>query len=78
MTVLTAVEMFQEMVRRGYVVPARTEPSRLREPTAYVSVPTSLVFSTPPIRAPGSEGKTGAKLESRSKGNPKRKRRAKR
>ena len=45
----TPMEMFNELIRMGFVVPAATEPSDLMEPTAYITVPTSLAFVTPPI-----------------------------
>jgi hypothetical protein len=46
---MTPVEMFNELVRLGYVVPGSIEPSRLKEPTAYISVPTVLAFASPPV-----------------------------
>ena len=71
--------MFTELVRRGFVVAAAREPSLLREPTAYVNVPTTLAFSTPPVGGGTRKvGKANAKLGLRSKRNTKRKGRAKR
>ncbi len=75
MTVLSAVEMFQEMVKRGFATPAKLEPSRLREPSAYVSVPMTLAFSTAPVIQASPKGSKNAKLESRFKRNSARKRR---
>ncbi len=75
MTVLSALEKFQEMVERGYVTPAKLEPSRLREPSAYVSVPMTLAFSTTPVGVTSQKASKNAKLESFFKRNSKRKRR---
>lgn len=72
---MTAPEMYEELVSLGYVRPATVEPSILMEPTAYISVPTTLAFATPPIpAAPEREGKN-AKLGAGPKGNTKRKKR---
>ena len=49
MSVLSALEMFNDLVSRGLVVPAAVAPARLKAPTAYITVPTVLAFSTPPI-----------------------------
>ena len=49
MNVKTPLDMFTEMVGLGYIMPASVEPSRLMTPTAYISVPTSLVYATPPV-----------------------------
>ena len=72
----TPMEMFNELIRMGFVVPAATEPSDLMEPTAYITVPTSLAFVTPPIPPLIPEEKhQDAALGQRPKGNPKGKRR---
>ena len=46
---LTPMEMFNELVRLGYVVPANFDPAGWMMPTAYISVPTSTAFTMPPI-----------------------------
>ena len=75
----TATEMYNELVQMGHVVPSNLEPTALMTPAAYISVPTALAFATPPIPAKAvSEAGSNAKLESRSKGNKKRKGRARR
>jgi hypothetical protein len=75
----TPMEMFNELVVMGHVVPASVEPSSLMAPTAYISVPTTLVFSTPPkLPTLGTkETPANAKLAKRSARNPKRTRRRK-
>lgn len=76
---MTPVEMFNELVRLGYARSGRVEPSRLREPTAYITVPTTLAFSTPPVPKlePGPQGvRSNAKLGRSPKRNPKRKKRS--
>ncbi len=72
----TPVEMYNEMIRLGFIVPAVIDPYGLMAPTAYISVPTTLAFATPPIE--GSKAKTDAKLGSRSKRNSRRDKRSKR
>lgn len=75
----TPVEMYEELVQRGFVTPGRTEPTSLMVPTAYISVPTTLAFSSPPTSVGvGTGGMQHAKLGPRPKGNPKRKKRSKR
>jgi hypothetical protein len=75
---MTPVEMFNELVRLGYIIPSTIEPSRLREPTAFISVPTMLAAASPPIQvAPTAtrQGRTSnAELGSSGKRNTKRKR----
>jgi hypothetical protein len=78
MSKMTPTEMFTELVRMGYATPATIEPSRWMVPTAYVSVPTSLAFFTPPISLPSSKDIKNAKLGSRPKRDSKRKRRPRR
>jgi hypothetical protein len=48
----TPLEMFNHLVQLGYIRPARVEPSRLKEPTAYINVPTMLAAVSPPIEKP--------------------------
>ena len=76
----TPMEMFNELIQMGHVVPASIEPSSLMVPTAYASLPTTLVFATPPqLPTLGAEKKVtaNAKLAKRSqrnrKGNKRRK-----
>lgn len=69
MAQLSAVEMFGELVRQGYFVPASVEPSAATMPTAYVNAPTSLAFATPPIHTMILAGTQNAKLEPRSQGD---------
>jgi hypothetical protein len=76
MTAKTVLEMYAEMVGRGYAVPAPTEPSRLNTPTAYVSLPTTLAFATPPIQAVQKAKASDAKLGVSPKRNATRKRRS--
>jgi hypothetical protein len=79
MTDKTPMEMFNELVQMGRIVPATIEPSSLMVPTAFVSVPTTLVFSTPPkLPTLGAEkAKPNATLGKRPQRNTKRKRRHK-
>ncbi len=76
----TPMEMFDELVQRGFIRPACVEPTSLMVPTAYISVPTILAFASPPIPGVGKPamGTLNAKLGSRHKRNPKGKRRARR
>jgi hypothetical protein len=75
MTELTASEMFDEMIKLGYVTPNTVDPSVMMVPTAYVYAPTTLAFFTPPMPASAIQGKSSdAKLGSRSKRNLQRKR----
>jgi hypothetical protein len=53
-------EMFAELVRMGFVSPAKVEPTSLMVPTAYISVPTTLAFASPPLPAP--EVKRGGQI----------------
>jgi hypothetical protein len=74
------MEMFGELIRMGHAVPASIEPSNLMVPTAYISVPTTLLFTTPPkLPTLGEEKKiaTNAKLANRSQRNRKRNKRRK-
>ena len=74
MTEKNPVEMFNELVQMGYLIPANLEPTNLMTPTAYISVPTALVFVTPPVLVSQEKGgSANAKLGSRSKGNKKKK-----
>lgn len=76
---LTAIEMYSKLISMGYVAPGKVEPSIHMMPTAYVQVPTSLAFATPPIPLSLDTGEAkDAKLGSRSKGNKQGKKRAKR
>lgn len=68
-----AVEMFNELVRLGYIVPSDLEPSELHTPTAYISVPTTLAFATAPVAIEGTGSAKNAKLVARPKRNKKRK-----
>ena len=72
----TAYEMFNELVQMGNFIPATIEPSQWMVPTAYISVPTSLVFFTPPISMSSTKDTKDtkhAKLGRRFKRNTKRK-----
>lgn len=75
---LTPMQMLDDLIQRGYVVPATVDPAAWMMPTAYVSVPTSTAFVTPPISDPQSKAKPNAKLGLRPKGNQKRNKRSKR
>lgn len=70
------VEMFNELVHMGYIVPADVDPDGLYEPTAYVGVGTTLAFETPPIPLLDQLGGSNAKLGSRTQRNQKRKKRS--
>ncbi len=75
---MTPVEMYNELVQMGYVVPASIEPNAMMTPTAYISVPSTLNFFTPPVSvSPKKEGKN-AELGLRAKGNLERKGRRRR
>ena len=74
MAQMNAIEMFNELIRLGYFVPATVDPSNLMMPTAYVSLPTTLAFATPPMQISVSKDGRNAKLGARAKGNSKRKR----
>ena len=76
MTILSPQEMYREMTRQGWVVPANIEPNAWMMPTAYLDIPTSTAFFTPPVVAVARE--ENAKLAPRSAGNPKGNRRSKR
>lgn len=70
MSAKSAVEMFNELVRLGYVTPATVEPSGNMMPTAYIRVPTGLAFSTPPMNNKSvREGGKRAKLERSMEGD---------
>ena len=75
---LTPTEMFNELVRRGFVTPASIDPAWWMMPTAYVSVPTATAFFSPPISAADQEPESDAKLGLRVEGNQKRNRRSRR
>jgi hypothetical protein len=78
---MTPMEMFADLIAKGFVTPGKLEPTSLMVPTAYISVPMTLAIATPPIPAVAVTNKKGtqnAKLGSHSKGDSKRKRRAKR
>lgn len=69
---MSPVEMFNELIRQGYVVPAAIDPSGSMVPTAYVNVPTRTTFSTPVVLgSPEKRERTNAKLGDRSKRNTK-------
>jgi hypothetical protein len=72
------VEMFNELVQKGYIIPASVEPSGSMIPTAYITVPTATVFSTP-VAPPTAEKKVraNAELGPRAKRNTKRNKRRK-
>jgi len=75
----TPMEMYEELVQRAFIKQGRTEPTNLMVPTAYISVPTTLAFVSPPVSVGvGSGEKQDAKLGTRPKGNRKRKGRSKR
>lgn len=74
----TPIQMFDELIQRGAVTPAAVDPGWWTMPTAYVSVPTFTAFVTPPISETSAGAGSDAKLGSRPKRNPKRKRRSKR
>lgn len=71
---MTATEMFDELIRMGYVTPVDEDPISLLGPSAYISVPTVTSYSTPPVPelAP-TTGNANAKLGPRPKRNSKRK-----
>jgi len=71
---MSAIEMFSELIRLGHIVPASVDPSSLMMPTAYVSLPSALAFSTPPMQTSASKDGRNAKLGVRVKRNSKRKR----
>lgn len=75
---LNSIEMFDELVSRGYVIPANVEPASWMEPTAYVTVPTSTAFVTPPVGGMDAKVTRNAKLGSRSKRDTKGNKRSKR
>jgi hypothetical protein len=77
MTSKSPIEMFNELVQMGHIVPATIDPSNLMAPTAFISVPTTLLFATPPnLPTLGAEGvKTNAALGKRTQRNSKGKRR---
>ena len=74
----TPMQMFEELVQGGFIRPRHLEPSSLMVPTAYISVPTTLAFASPPIPVGTPGGNENAKLGPRTKRNPKRKRHARR
>jgi hypothetical protein len=81
MTDKTPVEMFNELIELGYIVPGEVEPDGMMEPTAYISAPTTLAFATPPVPELQWEqvgGKANAKLGRRSQRNKGGKERSKR
>lgn len=78
MPALTHIEMFDELVRRGYVVPANIDPASWMMPTAYLNVPTTTAFVTPPIAKLQQLEDINAKLGTRSKRDSRRKRQPKR
>lgn len=49
---MTPVEMYNDLVQKGYVVPANIEPSAFYAPTAYISVPSVISIFTPPVSDP--------------------------
>jgi len=63
---MNAVEMFNELVRQGYVVPVGVYPD-LMLPTAQRSVPTMIASGTGQIRR--DAGTNDAKLDRTSEGN---------
>lgn len=69
-----AVEMFNELIQLGYIVPENSGELNFDSPTAYADLPTTLAFNTPAIPTGVKEKKPHAKLVARSKRNPKRKR----
>jgi hypothetical protein len=72
MSAKSAVEMFSELVRIGYVTPARVDPSGAMMPTAQIRVSTGLAFSTPPMNNMSVvEGGKRAELERRMEGDTK-------
>lgn len=66
---MTPVDMFNELVRLGYVVPASSDPNSMMVPTAYVSAPSYLAFSTPPVHQQKEKAPAHAKLGARRKRN---------
>jgi hypothetical protein len=76
-TKMTATEMYDELIRLGHVVPATVEPSGVMGLYAYVSVPSSTAYVTPPVPG-GGTGATSkdAKLGVRTPRNRKGKRRS--
>ena len=73
MAEMTPMEMFEDLIRRGYVVPANVDPASWMMPTAYISVPTSTAFVTPPVGELQSKALPDAKLGSRPQRDNKRK-----
>ncbi len=57
MNKLTPVEMLNELIASGYITLANVDPSGLLTPTAYVSVPSSLAFYTPPVSTNSKKGR---------------------
>ena len=74
----SAVEMYKELIQLGYVRPSDVQPSGLMMPTAYITVPTSTTYFTPPLPKAEGQEKADAKLGIRIKRNFKRKRRTRR
>ena len=69
---LTPLEMLTRLISMGYATPATIEPSAHTMPTAYVTVPTTLAFATPPVSlSEGVGGPQNAKLGSRPKSRSK-------
>lgn len=80
MTAKTPMEMFAELVKMGKVISSTVEPSNLMAPTGYISVPTTLVFATPPklpVLGAAQKVTANAKLAARSQRNTKRNKRRK-
>jgi hypothetical protein len=57
---MTAVEMFEELARRGAILPASIQTA-FTMPTAYRTVPTIVTYSTPDL--PVQMGTGNARLE---------------
>ena len=72
---MTALEMFNELVAKGFIVSAPIEPSRRMIPTAYVSVPTSTGYFSPPVHVGDKKRQSNAKLGKNRKRNTRGKRR---
>jgi hypothetical protein len=64
-TLATALEMFEELARRGLIVPSSARPD-FTMPTAFRTVPTIVTYGTPDL--PIQMGTGNAGLERGTKG----------
>ena len=76
---MTAIDMFNDLVRRGLIVPAAVEPPWLSDSFRLCLCSNDACFRKPPIQTGGAgTGAENAKLGIRPKGNSKRNKRSKR